>query len=117
MKRYVVLGMFAASLAAMPAWSETAPSAVNYEEGAVAESLSGAPGGSVAADDLAFERIYNTPKRGLGDKAQGDIQRLARAAGLPLLDGARAEQHHHRRLVLLHLPLSLPLPLLLLLLV
>lgn len=44
MKRHVVLGMFAASLAAMPAWSETAPSAVNYEEGAVAESLSGAPG-------------------------------------------------------------------------
>ncbi|MDO8883286.1 ATP-dependent helicase [Pseudotabrizicola sp.] len=40
-------------------------------------------------DDLAFERVINTPKRGLGDKAQGDIQRLARAAGVPLLDGAR----------------------------
>lgn len=40
-------------------------------------------------DDLAFERVINTPKRGLGDKAQGDIQRLARAAGLPLLAGAR----------------------------
>ena len=40
-------------------------------------------------DDLAFERVINTPKRGLGDKAQGEIQRLARAAGVPLLDGAR----------------------------
>jgi DNA helicase-2/ATP-dependent DNA helicase PcrA len=29
-------------------------------------------------DDLAFERIVNTPKRGLGDKAQATIQRLAR---------------------------------------
>ncbi|NUB43789.1 UvrD-helicase domain-containing protein [Fertoebacter nigrum] len=41
-------------------------------------------------DDLAFERVVNTPKRGLGDKAQQDIQREARAQGLPLLDGARA---------------------------
>ncbi|WP_435258197.1 ATP-dependent helicase [Thioclava sp. FR2] len=40
-------------------------------------------------DDLAFERIVNTPKRGLGDKAQGEIQRLARAAGVSLLEGAR----------------------------
>lgn len=40
-------------------------------------------------DDLAFERIINTPKRGLGDKAQADIQRAARGAGVPLLDGAR----------------------------
>jgi DNA helicase-2/ATP-dependent DNA helicase PcrA len=40
-------------------------------------------------DDLAFERIINTPKRGLGDKAQADIQRTARAAQVPLLDGAR----------------------------
>ncbi|MGV8984891.1 MAG: ATP-dependent helicase [Cypionkella sp.] len=41
------------------------------------------------ADDLAFERVINTPKRGLGDKAQADIQRAARGAGVPLLDGAR----------------------------
>ncbi len=40
-------------------------------------------------DDLAFERVINTPKRGLGDKAQADIQRKARAAGVSLLDGAR----------------------------
>lgn len=40
-------------------------------------------------DDLAFERIVNTPKRGLGDKAQQTIQRTARENGLSLLEGAR----------------------------
>ncbi len=41
------------------------------------------------ADDLAFERIVNTPKRGLGDKAQQKIQTTARAHGVSLVDGAR----------------------------
>ena len=41
------------------------------------------------SDDLAFERIVNTPKRGLGDKAQQTIQRTARAHGVTLLEGAR----------------------------
>ncbi|MDU8943082.1 ATP-dependent helicase [Ovoidimarina sediminis] len=40
-------------------------------------------------DDLAFERIVNTPKRGLGDKAQGRIQQAARANGVSLVEGAR----------------------------
>ncbi|MEH6392262.1 MAG: UvrD-helicase domain-containing protein [Sulfitobacter sp.] len=40
-------------------------------------------------DDLAFERIVNTPKRGLGDKAQQNIQKTARAHGVNLVDGAR----------------------------
>ena len=40
-------------------------------------------------DDLAFERIVNTPKRGLGDKAQQKIQIMARANGVSLLEGAR----------------------------
>ncbi len=40
------------------------------------------------ADDLAFERIVNTPKRGLGDKAQQAIQRIARAQELPLVQAA-----------------------------
>ncbi len=40
-------------------------------------------------DDLAFERIVNTPKRGLGDKAQQTIQITARANDVPLLAGAR----------------------------
>ena len=40
-------------------------------------------------DDLAFERIVNTPKRGLGDKAQAKIQQAARANGVSLHEGAR----------------------------
>jgi DNA helicase-2/ATP-dependent DNA helicase PcrA len=40
-------------------------------------------------DDLAFERVVNTPKRGLGDKAQQMIQRSARDHGLSLHEAAR----------------------------
>ncbi|SMY07700.1 ATP-dependent helicase [Flavimaricola marinus] len=40
-------------------------------------------------DDLAFERVVNTPKRGLGDKAVQTIQRTARANGVSLVEGAR----------------------------
>ncbi|MEM9343465.1 MAG: UvrD-helicase domain-containing protein [Pseudomonadota bacterium] len=40
-------------------------------------------------DDLAFERIVNTPKRGLGDKAQQTIQKAARSNGVSLFEGAR----------------------------
>ncbi len=36
------------------------------------------------ADDLAFERIVNTPKRGIGDKAVEKIHIVARASGMPL---------------------------------
>jgi DNA helicase II / ATP-dependent DNA helicase PcrA len=36
------------------------------------------------ADDLAFERIVNTPKRGIGDKAVEKIHIVARAQGTPL---------------------------------
>ena len=36
------------------------------------------------ADDLAFERIVNTPKRGLGDKAVAKLHQLARAEEIPL---------------------------------
>ena len=42
-----------------------------------------------SADDLALERIINTPKRGLGDKAQQKIQILARRNGISLVEGAR----------------------------
>lgn len=39
-------------------------------------------------DDLAFERIVNTPKRGIGEKAQQKIATTARANGVSLLEGA-----------------------------
>ncbi|WP_417269524.1 ATP-dependent helicase [Celeribacter sp.] len=40
-------------------------------------------------DDLAFERIINVPKRGVGDKAMADIQITARTNGVSLKEGAR----------------------------
>ncbi len=40
-------------------------------------------------DDLAFERVVNTPKRGLGEKAQQKIQVAARTNGVSLVEGAR----------------------------
>jgi DNA helicase-2/ATP-dependent DNA helicase PcrA len=40
------------------------------------------------ADDLAFERIVNQPKRGLGDKAVATIHRHSRATQQPLLIAA-----------------------------
>lgn len=40
-------------------------------------------------DDLAFERVVNTPKRGLGDKAQQKIQMAARGNCVSLVEGAR----------------------------
>ncbi|MDQ4086626.1 MAG: UvrD-helicase domain-containing protein [Pseudomonadota bacterium] len=42
------------------------------------------------ADDLAFERVVNVPKRGLGDKAVAKIHSLARAQGVPLMQAAAA---------------------------
>jgi DNA helicase-2/ATP-dependent DNA helicase PcrA len=41
------------------------------------------------ADDLAFERIVNVPKRGLGDATIKLLHDRARAAGVPLLEAAR----------------------------
>ena len=40
-------------------------------------------------DDLAFERIVNTPKRGVGGKALQTLQLTARANGVSLLGGTR----------------------------
>ncbi|MDQ2093457.1 ATP-dependent helicase [Rhodalgimonas zhirmunskyi] len=40
-------------------------------------------------DDLAFERIYNAPRRGLGEKAFQKIQMTARSNGVSLVDGSR----------------------------
>jgi DNA helicase-2/ATP-dependent DNA helicase PcrA len=40
-------------------------------------------------DDLAFERIVNVPKRGIGDATMKLVHRLARASKIPLLAAAR----------------------------
>ncbi|MCW6508313.1 UvrD-helicase domain-containing protein [Hyphomicrobiales bacterium BP6-180914] len=44
---------------------------------------------SQPADDLAFERIFNTPKRGLGDSTLQTIHNSARALEVPLMQAAR----------------------------
>jgi len=41
-----------------------------------------------SADDLAFERIVNTPKRGLGDATLKLVHGLARAERIPLMQAA-----------------------------
>ena len=40
------------------------------------------------ADDLAFERIVNRPKRGLGEKSVAGLHQLARARGISLAQAA-----------------------------
>ena len=41
------------------------------------------------ADDLAFERILNTPRRGIGTATVQQLHALARAKRLPLIEAAR----------------------------
>ena len=41
-----------------------------------------------SSDDLAFERIVNQPKRGLGDKAVAKVQMLARAEQISLISAS-----------------------------
>ncbi|MDZ4739110.1 MAG: UvrD-helicase domain-containing protein [Alphaproteobacteria bacterium] len=41
-------------------------------------------------DDLAFERIFNKPKRGLGDSALQAVHKMARALNKPLLPATQA---------------------------
>ncbi|MBX3596869.1 MAG: UvrD-helicase domain-containing protein [Rhizobiaceae bacterium] len=40
------------------------------------------------ADDLAFERIVNVPKRGLGEATVSQIHATSRALGIPMLEAA-----------------------------
>jgi DNA helicase-2/ATP-dependent DNA helicase PcrA len=59
-----------------------------YERAEIRDALAYLRIISQPADDLAFERIVNVPKRGLGDKAVASIHRLARAEGIPLSQAA-----------------------------
>ena len=59
-----------------------------YERAEIRDALAYLRVVAQPADDLAFERIVNTPKRGLGDKAIAKMHGFARAAGLPLLAAA-----------------------------
>ncbi len=55
-----------------------------YERAEIRDALAYLRLISQPSDDLAFERIYNTPKRGLGDKTLEKLHRHARARGVPL---------------------------------
>ncbi|MEQ1725689.1 MAG: UvrD-helicase domain-containing protein [Sphingopyxis sp.] len=48
-----------------------------------------------AADDLAFERIINVPRRGIGDKAVALLHAIARAERIPLLDACAVLAKSH----------------------
>ena len=55
-----------------------------YERAEIRDALAYLRIVSQPSDDLAFERIYNAPKRGLGDKTLEKLHRHARARGVPL---------------------------------
>ncbi|OQW47078.1 MAG: DNA helicase II [Proteobacteria bacterium SG_bin6] len=55
-----------------------------YERAEIRDALAYLRLVNQGADDLAFERIVNVPKRGLGDKAVAKIHQAARAMDVPL---------------------------------
>ena len=55
-----------------------------YERAEVRDALAYLRLVTQPSDDLAFERIYNTPKRGLGDKTLEKLHRHSRARAIPL---------------------------------
>ncbi len=59
-----------------------------YERAEIRDALAYLRVVAQPSDDLAFERIYNSPKRGLGDKTLEKLHRLARAHGVPLARAA-----------------------------
>ncbi|MGL4542012.1 MAG: ATP-dependent helicase, partial [Polymorphobacter sp.] len=61
-----------------------------YERAEIRDALAYLRVVASPADSLAFERIINTPKRGLGDKALQRLHALARAQNRPLASAANA---------------------------
>ncbi|MCA3613247.1 MAG: UvrD-helicase domain-containing protein [Methylobacterium sp.] len=60
-----------------------------YERAEIRDALAYLRIVSQPADDLAFERIFNTPKRGLGDAVLNALHAYARPNRVPLLQAAR----------------------------
>ncbi|MEA1830974.1 UvrD-helicase domain-containing protein [Methylobacterium durans] len=60
-----------------------------YERAEIRDALAYLRATANPADDLAFERIINTPKRGLGDATLQQLHAHARAERIPLLLAAR----------------------------
>ena len=61
-----------------------------YERAEIRDALAYLRCVAQPADDLAFERIFNLPKRGLGDATLRLLHDHARSAGIPLMQAARA---------------------------
>ena len=61
-----------------------------YERAEIRDAIAYLRVVSQPADDLAFERIVNTPKRGLGDKAVQRLHGYARSSGRSLTGAATA---------------------------
>jgi len=61
-----------------------------YERAEIRDALAYLRCTASAFDDLAFERIINTPKRGLGDATIQVLHNYARSAGIPMMEAARA---------------------------
>ncbi|MEP9377292.1 UvrD-helicase domain-containing protein [Aquabacter sp. CN5-332] len=61
-----------------------------YERAEIRDALAYLRCVNSAADDLAFERIVNVPKRGIGDATVKQVHDVARATGIPLQEAARA---------------------------
>ncbi|SOB87731.1 ATP-dependent DNA helicase, Rep family [Sphingomonas guangdongensis] len=59
-----------------------------YERAEIRDALAYLRVVAQPADDLAFERIVNVPKRGLGDKAVARLHQLSRALSVPLSEAA-----------------------------
>jgi DNA helicase-2/ATP-dependent DNA helicase PcrA len=55
-----------------------------YERAEIRDAIAYARVMSQPADDLAFERIVNVPKRGIGEGAMRDLHDVARAQSVPL---------------------------------
>jgi DNA helicase-2/ATP-dependent DNA helicase PcrA len=60
-----------------------------YERAEIRDALAYLRCVAQPADDLAFERIVNVPKRGLGDATVQALHEYARRAGAPLMQAAR----------------------------
>jgi DNA helicase-2/ATP-dependent DNA helicase PcrA len=59
-----------------------------YERAEIRDAIAYARVLHQPADDLAFERIVNVPRRGVGETALRSMHEAARAAGLPLASAA-----------------------------
>ena len=61
-----------------------------YERAEIRDALAYLRSVAQADDDLAFERIFNTPKRGLGESTLSTLHEYARRTGVSLSRAARA---------------------------